>query len=143
MLNHRRRLTLRRLTAAPTATSSAYVLTLPFLWHRPTSPTRVEEACIAPCAADVLFAVHADCVAGEDTGLALRLPVTAWAHPSGLAVLRALVRNYVVAWPVLRVFPPCALISHAQGSSGAVATVPIAWRGHTKRLTTTRARPGP
>ena len=24
------------------------------------------------------------------------------------------------AWPVLRLFPPCALISHAQGSSGVV-----------------------
>ena len=45
-------------------------------------------------------------------------------------------------WPVLRLFPPCALLSHAQGSSGAVDNMPFAWRGHTKRLTT-RARPSP
>ena len=35
-----------------------------------------------------------------------------------------------------------SLISHAQGSSGVVGTVPFAWRGHTKRPTT-RARPSP
>ena len=29
----------------------------------------------------------------------------------------------------LRLFPPCALISHAQGTSGGVATMPFAWRG--------------
>ena len=34
MLNHQRELTLPRLTAAPTATSSAYLLTLPFLWRQ-------------------------------------------------------------------------------------------------------------
>ena len=45
-------------------------------------------------------------------------------------------------WPVLRVFPPCALISHAQGSSGVVDNMPFAWRGHTKSLAT-RARPSP
>ena len=44
--------------------------------------------------------------------------------------------------PVLRLFPPCALISHAQGSSGVVDNMPFAWRGHTKCLTT-RARPSP
>ena len=44
--------------------------------------------------------------------------------------------------PVLRLFPPCALISHAQGSSGVVATMPFAWRGHSESLTT-RARPSP
>ena len=44
--------------------------------------------------------------------------------------------------PVLRLFFPCALISHAQGSSGVVDTMPFAWRGHTKSLTT-RARPSP
>ena len=44
--------------------------------------------------------------------------------------------------PVLRVFPPCALISHAQGSSGVVDNRLFAWRGHTKSLTT-RARPSP
>ena len=43
-------------------------------------------------------------------------------------------------WPVLRVFPPCALIAHAQGSSGVVATVLLVWRGHTKSTT---ARSGP
>ena len=43
---------------------------------------------------------------------------------------------------VLRVFPPCALIAHAQGSSGVVDNMPFAWRGHTKRLAT-RARPSP
>ena len=37
---------------------------------------------------------------------------------------------------------PCALVSHAQGSSGVVENTPFAWRGHTKRLTT-RARPSP
>ena len=42
--------------------------------------------------------------------------------------------------PVLRLLPPCALLSHAQGSSGAVATMPFVWRGHTKSPTT-RARP--
>ena len=41
-----------------------------------------------------------------------------------------------------RLFPPHAPSPHAQGSSGDVATVPFAWRGHTKSLTT-RARPGP
>ena len=45
-------------------------------------------------------------------------------------------------WPVLRLFPPCALVSHAQGSSGVVDNMPFAWRGHTKSLTT-RARPSP
>ena len=44
--------------------------------------------------------------------------------------------------PVLRLFPPCALISHAQGSSGVVENMPFAWRGHTESLTT-RARPSP
>ena len=44
--------------------------------------------------------------------------------------------------PVLRVFPPCALIPHAQGSSGVVENMPFALRGHTKSLTT-RARPSP
>ena len=34
MLNHQRELTLPRLTAAPTATSSAYLLTLQFLWRQ-------------------------------------------------------------------------------------------------------------
>ena len=43
---------------------------------------------------------------------------------------------------VLRLFPPCALIAHAQGSSGVVENMPFAWRGHTKSLTT-RARPSP
>ena len=38
--------------------------------------------------------------------------------------------------------PSCALISHAQGSSGVVDKMLFAWRGHTKRLAT-RARPGP
>ena len=45
-------------------------------------------------------------------------------------------------WPVLRLFPPHAPSSHAQGSSGVVATVPLVWRGHTKR-TTARSGPGP
>ena len=44
--------------------------------------------------------------------------------------------------PVLRLFPPCALISHAQGSSGVVDNMPFAWRGYTKSLTT-RTRPSP
>ena len=43
---------------------------------------------------------------------------------------------------VFRLFPPCALISHAQGSSSVVDNMPFTWRGHTKRLTT-RARPSP
>ena len=34
MLNHQRELTLLRLTAAPTATSSAYCLTLQILWRQ-------------------------------------------------------------------------------------------------------------
>ena len=34
MLNHQRELTLSRLTAAHTATSSAYLLTLQFLWRQ-------------------------------------------------------------------------------------------------------------
>ena len=41
--------------------------------------------------------------------------------------------------PVLRLFPACALISHAQGSSGVVDTMLFAWRGHTKSRTTARA----
>ena len=44
--------------------------------------------------------------------------------------------------PVLRLFPPCALISHAQRSSGVVDNMPFAWRGHTQSLAT-RARPSP
>ena len=44
--------------------------------------------------------------------------------------------------PVLRLFPPCALISHTQGSSGVDENMPSAWRGHTKSLTT-RDRPSP
>ena len=44
--------------------------------------------------------------------------------------------------PVLRLFPPCALVSHAQGSSGVVDNMLFAWRGHTKSLAT-RARPSP
>ena len=44
--------------------------------------------------------------------------------------------------PVLRLFPACALIAHAQGSSGVVDNMPFAWRGHTKSLTT-RSRPSP
>ena len=46
------------------------------------------------------------------------------------------------AVPVLRLFPPHAPSSHAQGSSGVVATVPPVWRGHTKS-TTARSGPGP
>ena len=45
-------------------------------------------------------------------------------------------------WPVLRLFPPCALVLDAQGSSGVVDNMPSAWRGHTKSLTTW-ARPSP
>ena len=40
---------------------------------------------------------------------------------------------------VLRLFPPHAPSSHAQGSSGVVATMPFVWRGRTKSPTT---RPG-
>ena len=54
----------------------------------------------------------------------------------------AVLGNLMCRRPVLRLFPPCAPSSHAQGSSGVVATVPLVWRGHTKRLTT-RARPSP
>ena len=43
---------------------------------------------------------------------------------------------------VLRVFPLCALVPRAQGSSGAVATVQFVWRGHAK-TPTTRAGPWP
>ena len=32
----------------------------------------------------------------------------------------------------LRVFPLCAFISHAQGSSGAIAAMPFVWRGRAK-----------
>ena len=34
--------------------------------------------------------------------------------------------------PVLRLFPPCTLISHTQGSSGVVDTMPFVWRSHAK-----------
>ena len=48
--------------------------------------------------------------------------------------------------PVINRSFPCSLpvhsIAHAQGSSGVVDTMPFAWRGHTKSLTT-RARPSP
>ena len=36
--------------------------------------------------------------------------------------------------------PLCAFVSHAQGSSGVVATMPLVWRGRTKSPTT---RAGP
>ena len=49
---------------------------------------------------------------------------------------------FKLVWPVLRLFPPCALVLHAQGSSGVVDNMPFVWRGHTKSLTT-RARPSP
>ena len=42
--------------------------------------------------------------------------------------------------PVLRLFPLRVFISHAQGSSGVVATMPFVWRGRTKSPTT---RAGP
>ena len=49
--------------------------------------------------------------------------------------------NSVGARPsLLRLFPPCALSPHAQGSGGATATVPFAWRGHTKSTTTRAGR---
>ena len=38
------------------------------------------------------------------------------------------------AEPVLRLFPPLRSISHAQRSSGAIATVPFVWCGRTKSL---------
>ena len=38
--------------------------------------------------------------------------------------------DFVILGPSL--FPPCAPISHAQGSSGVVDNMPFAWRGHTK-----------
>ena len=73
-------------------------------------------------------------------------------HLAGRAVLgmgRRRLSSYWLRWcrrarrgPVLRLFPPCALISHAQGSSGVVGNMPFAWRGHTKSLAT-RARPSP
>ena len=47
-----------------------------------------------------------------------------------------------ITGPVLRAFPPHAPSPHAQGSSGAVATVPIAWRGHTNEHHHS-ARPNP
>ena len=50
--------------------------------------------------------------------------------------------TFILGGPVLRLFPPCALISHAQGSSGVVENMPFVRRGHTKSLTT-RARPSP
>ena len=62
-----------------------------------------------------------------------------------VALVNASVENSCVKLamrPVLRLFPPCALVSHAQGSSGVVGNMPFAWRGHTKSLTT-RARPSP
>ena len=43
---------------------------------------------------------------------------------------------------VPRVFPLCALMPRVQGSSGVVATVQFAWRGHAK-TPTTRAGPWP
>ena len=51
--------------------------------------------------------------------------------------------NIVALWThVPRVFPLRALIPRVQGSSGAVATVQFAWRGHAK-TPTTRAGPWP
>ena len=45
--------------------------------------------------------------------------------------------------PVLRLFPfLCTHFTRARGLSGVVATMPLAWRGHTKSLTA-RARPSP
>ena len=48
MLKHQRELTLPRLTATPTATSSAYLLTLQFLWRQGQIATdesqRVQDA---------------------------------------------------------------------------------------------------
>ena len=40
----------------------------------------------------------------------------------------------------LRVFPLFAFTSRAQGSSGAVATVPFVWRSHAKAPTTRAGR---
>ena len=40
----------------------------------------------------------------------------------------------------LRVFPLFAFISRAQGSSGAVATMPFVWRSHAKSPTTRAGR---
>ena len=41
---------------------------------------------------------------------------------------------------VLRLFPPCACISHAQGSSGVVVNMAFVWRGRTKSATTRAGR---
>ena len=42
--------------------------------------------------------------------------------------------------PSLRVFPLFAFTSSAQGSSGAVATMPFVWRSHAKSPTTRAGR---
>ena len=42
--------------------------------------------------------------------------------------------------PSFRVFPLGARIPRARGSSGATATVPFVWRGHTKTPTTRAGR---
>ena len=55
---------------------------------------------------------------------------------------RSVLNRHGDARPVLRLFPPCALISHVQRSCGVVDNMPFVWCGHTKSLTT-RARPSP
>ena len=77
--NHQRRLTLWRPTAAPTATSCAYFLTLQFLWQVYLEETRNSLKCAALSLAHWLprvaqFSLSEPCAAAQDLPGFARLP---------------------------------------------------------------------
>ena len=58
---------------------------------------------------------------GAGTAFSGTVSLTAYEHfGSGAGVVVVSRPVAMAAGPVLRVFPPCALVSHAQGSSGGV-----------------------
>ena len=83
-----------------------------------------------------------------DSWLAKKIKSEEEGAPGFVALLQKLFEKYVEVLLLakrtsfLRVFPLCALVPRAQGSSGAVATVQFVWRGHAK-TSTTRAGPWP
>ena len=77
----------------------------------------------------LVLVTRCSCVAGRRVDVLMHNNIRAMWHGSF---------SQSMARPSL--IPLCAFISHAQGSSGAVATTPFVWRGRAKSPTT-RAEP--
>ena len=73
-------------------------------------------------------------------------PTLASTHRDESSSVRSVIAHWGAAYGVVAItarpslIPPDAHIPRAQGSSGATATVPFIWRGHTKSRTTRAGR---